>query len=68
MGISTTDSPCSSGVMTKPISPMSWYSGSQLTPTVSSALPPMPAVIAAALATRLAWVTSMPFGVPVSRR
>ena len=48
----------------EPISPMSWYRGSQLTPTSVGFLS-SPAPIARMLASRFAWVSSTPFGWPV---
>ena len=50
--------------MQAPISPMSWYSGSQDTKT-SLALTPEARAIARRLASRLAWVSTTPLGLPV---
>ncbi len=60
-GMRTMGKPTYTGCSTQPMSPMSWYSGSQLTPTESSVLP-MIRWMRDSLWSRLAWVSSTPLG------
>jgi hypothetical protein len=63
VGMKTTGTSVRSGATTKPMRPMSWYSGSQLTPLSRSPFEASPStMIALALAIRLAWVTITPLG------
>ena len=56
--------PAYTGCSTQPMSPMSWYIGSQLTPTESSVAPKARWMMAE-LWSRLPWVSSTPLGTAV---
>ncbi|MNQ54402.1 hypothetical protein D3C85_684700 [compost metagenome] len=61
--INTQGTPLKIGCSRPPISPMSWYSGNQLTITSSGFRSmPNPRRISSSLATRLPWLTCTPLG------
>ena len=63
VGRKTTGMSVKSGPMTNPMSPMSWKSGSQLTPLSTLESLPSPWIMnASLLAARFPWVTATPLG------
>ena len=64
LGSSTSLAPRTKGTMVMRISPMSWWTGSQLTNT-SAAVISMPSIIWCTLVRRSPWVITTPLGAPV---
>ncbi|EOD68522.1 hypothetical protein H480_10860, partial [Amycolatopsis vancoresmycina DSM 44592] len=62
--ISVTGKPANTGCRIPPISPMSWYGGSQITPRLSAVCPNR-SRMKAELCSRLACVITTPLGCPV---